>query len=189
MNAAQLDAIAEQYSEIIADGMDWKTMYQYVYDNLCDYHQGLGYHDLKEHIETYDEDLWKELCDNNKDVTSWTPDDKGVTTYSLKPGETLSFPVHKSAAQDSWDTGTHFSLLGRFGVYNEGMNKSHLQEVFPSLLQKGYTVREINESCQSHKNREVPDQFKNRYSTYEDYLEAISDFMNGLWIMKSRTST
>ena len=29
MNAAQLDAIAEQYSEIIADGMDWKTMYQY----------------------------------------------------------------------------------------------------------------------------------------------------------------
>lgn len=101
MNAAQLDAIAEQYSEIIADGMDWKTMYQYVYDNLCDYHQGLGYHDLKEHIETYDEDLWKELCDNVKDVTSWTPEDNGVTTYSLKPGETLSFPVHKSAAKDS----------------------------------------------------------------------------------------
>ena len=101
MNAAQLDAIAEQYSEIIADGMDWKTMYQYVYDTLCDYHQGLGYHDLREHIETYDEELWKDLCDNVKDVKAWTPDDKGVTTYSMKPGETLSFPVHKSAAEDS----------------------------------------------------------------------------------------
>ena len=65
-------------------------------------------------------------------------------------------------------------------MYYGDMNKSNLQEFFPSLLQKGYTVREINESCQSHKNREVPDQFKNRYSTYEDYLEAISDYMNGL---------
>jgi len=70
--------------------------------------------------------------------------------------------------------------LGRFRVYNEGMNKSNLQEFYPSLLQKGYTVREINESCKRHSNREVPDQFKNRYSTYEEYLEAISDFMNGL---------
>ena len=60
------------------------------------------------------------------------------------------------------------------------MNKSNLQEFFPSLLQKGNTDPENNDSSQSHKNREDPDQFKNRYSTYEDYLEAISDYMNGL---------
>ena len=60
------------------------------------------------------------------------------------------------------------------------MNKTTLNEFFPSLLQKGYTVREINESCKSHLKREVPDQFKDRYSTYEEYMEAIHDYMNGL---------
>jgi len=60
------------------------------------------------------------------------------------------------------------------------MNKSTLNEFFPSLLQKGYTAREIRESCQKHLKREVPDQFKDRYSTYAEYMEAIHDYMNGL---------
>jgi len=60
------------------------------------------------------------------------------------------------------------------------MNDSNLNEFFPSLIQKGYTAREIRESCQSHLKREVPDNFKDRYSTYELYLEAISDYINGL---------
>ena len=60
------------------------------------------------------------------------------------------------------------------------MNESTLNEFFPSLIQKGYTASEIRQSCNDHKNRQVPDSFKDRYSTYEQYLEAISDFMNGL---------
>lgn len=60
------------------------------------------------------------------------------------------------------------------------MNENLLNEFFPSLLEKGYTAREIRQSCNSHKNREVPDNFKDRYSTYEEYLEAISDYINGL---------
>ena len=84
MNAAQLDAIAEQYSEIIADGMDWKTMYQYVYDSLVDYYSDLTQDELQDFVEQHDEDLWKELVDNETTVT-----------YGLAEGETISFPVHK----------------------------------------------------------------------------------------------
>jgi len=60
------------------------------------------------------------------------------------------------------------------------MNNSTLNEFFPSLIQKGYTASEIRESCQKHLKREVPDSFKDRYSTYAEYMEAIHDYMNGL---------
>ena len=33
LNPAQFDSIAEQFTEMIVDGMDYKTMEQYVYDN------------------------------------------------------------------------------------------------------------------------------------------------------------
>ena len=46
--------------------------------------------------------------------------------------------------------------------------------------QKGYTDREIRESMEAALEQTVPAAFKDRYSTYEEYLEAISDFMNGL---------
>ena len=57
---------------------------------------------------------------------------------------------------------------------------SVISEFYPMFEQKGYTDREIRESMESALTHEVPSQFKDRYSTYEEYLEAISDFMNGL---------
>ena len=57
---------------------------------------------------------------------------------------------------------------------------SVISEFYGGLLDKGYTEREIRESCKKHQTRSVPDALQDRYSTYEEYLEGISDFLNGL---------
>ena len=88
----QLDNIIDQFSEIIVDGMDTKTLAQYVYDDLVDYYSDLTQDELQDFIEQHDEDLWKELVDNETTVTQ--PIDPKTYTYGLEPGELLSFPVH-----------------------------------------------------------------------------------------------
>ena len=87
LNQDQLDNIIDQFSEVIVDGMDHKTMYQFIYDNLVDFYSGISQDELQEFVEMHDEDLWKELVDNETTVT-----------YGLKEGETLSFPVHNPKA-------------------------------------------------------------------------------------------
>ena len=64
LNDAQHDAVAEQFAELVVDGMDMKTLVQYVYDDLIDYYEKLDEHELKEQIDEYDEDLFDELLDN-----------------------------------------------------------------------------------------------------------------------------
>ena len=83
LNQDQLDNIIDQFSEIIVDGMDTKTLCQYVYDSLVDYYSDLTQDELQDFIEQHDEDLWKELVDNQTTVT-----------YGLSEGESISFPIH-----------------------------------------------------------------------------------------------
>ena len=54
---------------------------------------------------------------------------------------------------------------------------SIISEFYPSLIQKGYTEREIRESAQKHSQRVAPDWFN---GTYEEYLDAMHDFLNGI---------
>ena len=74
----EFECIAEQYTEIICDGMDWKTMYQYCYDSMMDFHmRDCSQIELKELIDNYDDELWDELVDNanyesSKDAASYT---------------------------------------------------------------------------------------------------------------------
>ena len=68
INPAQHDSIAEQFAELVVDGMDMNTLVQYVYDDLIDYYEKLDEHELKEQIDNYDEDLFDELLDYVKDV-------------------------------------------------------------------------------------------------------------------------
>ena len=104
-----------------------------------------------------------------------------VHTYGLKEGESITFPVHQK--KSSWPAvpigrlSTILPMVGIF-VYYRGMNKSNLQEFFPSLLQKGYSVREINESCKRHQERVAPDWFN---GTYAEYMDEMHEFLNGLW--------
>ena len=64
----QLDGIIAQFSEIIVDGMDTKTLCQYVYDDLVDYYSKLTQDELQEFIVSHDEGLWDELVDNETSV-------------------------------------------------------------------------------------------------------------------------
>ena len=60
-------------------------------------------------------------------------------------------------------------------VYNTHMSK--ITEFYSGLLEKGYTEREINESCKRHQQRVAPDWFN---GTYAEYLDAMHDYLNGL---------
>ena len=78
LKSDEFESIAEQYTEIILDGMDWKTMYQYCYDSMMDFHtRDCSGIELKELIDNYDDELWDELVDNaeyegSKDAASYT---------------------------------------------------------------------------------------------------------------------
>ncbi len=54
---------------------------------------------------------------------------------------------------------------------------STIKEFFPSLIQKGYTEREIRQSCQRHLKRQPPEWYN---GTYQEYMDDMSDFLNGL---------
>ena len=69
LNPAQHDSIAEQFAEMVVDGMDMKTLVQYVYDDLIDYYEKLDEHELREQIDDYDPELFEELFENVKDET------------------------------------------------------------------------------------------------------------------------
>lgn len=43
--------------------------------------------------------------------------------------------------------------------------------------QKGYSLTEVK---MDPRPNQVPDAFKDRYSTYEEYLEGLADFLNGM---------
>jgi hypothetical protein len=50
--------------------------------------------------------------------------------------------------------------------------KNHLTDYIES---KGYTVKE----CYRPAKKEVPANMRDRYSSYEEYEEALHDFLNG----------
>ena len=52
-NIVDRDKLQEAYIESIIDGMDHKTMYQYVYDNLTDHLDKYSVHELITEVEDY----------------------------------------------------------------------------------------------------------------------------------------
>ena len=54
---------------------------------------------------------------------------------------------------------------------------SVITEFYSGLLDKGYTEREIREASKNHQTRTAPDWFN---GTYEEYLESMHYFLNGL---------
>ena len=80
-NAAQLDAIIVQYTDIVLERMDYQALEQYVYDSLIDYYSKMSKVELKEHIIEMEnsgcpeDNLWDELADNVKDLEDAIPID------------------------------------------------------------------------------------------------------------------
>jgi len=52
-----------------------------------------------------------------------------------------------------------------------------MQNVYTDYIEsKGYTVKE----CYRPAKKEVPASLRDRYSSYEEYQEAMADFLNGM---------
>ena len=64
LTSTQRTELVEQYCQLIVDGMDYKSMEQYVTEQLTNYYDGLSYHELKEEVYNHDEELFDELVDN-----------------------------------------------------------------------------------------------------------------------------
>ena len=80
-NAAQLDAIIEQYTDIVLERMDYQALEQYVYDSLIDYYSKMSKVELKEHIIEMEnsgcpeDNLFDEIAENVKDLEDDIPND------------------------------------------------------------------------------------------------------------------
>lgn len=98
----------------------------------------------------------------------------------MKPIYSRGIPESRAHGQPpNWllrrDRGTDVEYHGTM------MNQENYMNPYAQYVtEKGYTLRECNRPSKSSINREVPAQFKDRFATYEEYQEAIHEFLNGL---------
>ncbi len=64
LTSNQRNEIAEQFAELVVDNMDYKSMEQYIFDNMMEYYSKLTADELEEEVYNHDEELWEELVDN-----------------------------------------------------------------------------------------------------------------------------
>ena len=65
LTSAQKEDLVEQFVELVVDGMDMKSLVQYVTDDLIHFYENkCDDNELREFIDNYDEDLYDELVDN-----------------------------------------------------------------------------------------------------------------------------
>ena len=64
LTSAQRDELISQYCQLVVDGMDYKSLEQYVYETMVDYIDKLSDSEIKEEVDNYDEELFDELVDN-----------------------------------------------------------------------------------------------------------------------------
>ena len=64
LTSTQRNKIAEQFAELVVDGMDSKALINYVYSNMMDHFLSLTADELEEEVYNNDEELWEELVDN-----------------------------------------------------------------------------------------------------------------------------
>ena len=65
LTSARREDLVEQFVDIVVDGMDMKTLVQYVTDDLIHFYENkCDDVELKEFIDNHDEDLYDELVDN-----------------------------------------------------------------------------------------------------------------------------
>ena len=94
LTSAQRDQLTAQFAELVADNMDTKDLVRYAISGMIEYFNEGSLDELREEIDTFDEELYDELVDNV--TTDTLPIDPKTYTYGLAEGESLSFPVHDS---------------------------------------------------------------------------------------------
>ena len=68
LTSTQRNEIAEQFAEIVVDGMDINALINYVHCNMMDHFVSLTADELEEEVYNHDEQLWEELVDNVLEV-------------------------------------------------------------------------------------------------------------------------
>ena len=61
---SQRDELTSQFAEIVADNMDTKDLVRYAIDGMIEYFNEGSLDELREEINTFDENLFDELVDN-----------------------------------------------------------------------------------------------------------------------------
>ena len=64
LTSSQRDKLTAQFAEIVADNMDTKDLVRYAIEQLTSYYNEGSIDDLKEDVDSYDEELYDELVDN-----------------------------------------------------------------------------------------------------------------------------
>ena len=64
LTSTQRDNLIEQFTELVVDGMDMKTLVSYALENLAEYYDRCSDVELREFIDNYDEELYDELVGN-----------------------------------------------------------------------------------------------------------------------------
>ena len=95
---SQYDALVETYADVVADRLaeDPKALYEFCRETLIDYYENMTEHELIEHIvEMEDDDEIVTSIYGNYPITDQEIEGRDYHQYSLKEGESISFPVHK----------------------------------------------------------------------------------------------
>ena len=61
---SQRDQLTAQFAEIVADNMDTKDLVRYAIDGMIEYFNEGSLDELREEVNTFDENLFDELVDN-----------------------------------------------------------------------------------------------------------------------------
>ena len=61
---SQRDELTSQFAEIVAENMDTKDLVRYAIDGMIEYFNEGSLDELREEINTFDEELFDELVDN-----------------------------------------------------------------------------------------------------------------------------
>ena len=69
LTSLQRDQLTAQFAELVADNMDIKDLVRYAIDGMIEYFNEGSLDELREEIDTFDEELYEQLVDN---VTSET---------------------------------------------------------------------------------------------------------------------
>ena len=64
LSDGQRDDLIEQYTEIVVDGMDMKSLVLYAQEQMANYFDALSDVELREDVGNYDVELYDELVDN-----------------------------------------------------------------------------------------------------------------------------
>ena len=64
LTSDQRNEVAEQFAELVVDGMDTKDLVRYVFADMMEYFSKLTTNELEEEVYNHDEELWEELVEN-----------------------------------------------------------------------------------------------------------------------------